>query len=38
MENKFFVDSEHLSAEALNKKHRLESIYYQVCAFVIYVI
>ncbi len=25
MENQFFVDSEHLSAEALNKKHRLES-------------
>ena len=25
MENKFFVDSEHLSAEALNKKHRLEN-------------
>ncbi|MBQ8588430.1 MAG: 2-iminoacetate synthase ThiH, partial [Clostridia bacterium] len=25
MENKFFVDSEHLSEEALNKKHRLEN-------------
>ena len=25
MENQFFVDSEHLSAEALEKKHRLES-------------
>ena len=25
MENKFFVDSEHLSVEALNKKHRLEN-------------
>ena len=25
MENQFFVDSEHLSAEALNKKHRLEN-------------
>ena len=25
MENKFFVDSEYLSAEALNKKHRLEN-------------
>ncbi len=25
MENQFYVDSEHLSAEALNKKHRLES-------------
>ncbi len=24
MENQFFVDSKHLSAEALNKKHRLE--------------
>ncbi|MBE6794842.1 MAG: 2-iminoacetate synthase ThiH [Ruminococcaceae bacterium] len=25
MENQFFVDSEHLSAEALDKKHRLEN-------------
>ena len=25
MENQFFIDSEHLSAEALNKKHRLEN-------------
>ncbi len=25
MENQFFVDSEHLSPEALEKKHRLES-------------
>ena len=25
MENQFFVDSEHLSSEALEKKHRLES-------------
>ena len=25
MENQFFVDSEHLSSEALDKKHRLEN-------------
>ena len=25
MENQFFVDSEHLSPEALEKKHRLEN-------------
>ena len=25
MENQFFVDSEHLSPEALEKKHRLET-------------
>ena len=25
MENQFFVDSEHLSPEALAKKHRIES-------------
>ena len=25
MENRFFVDSEHLSPEALEKKHRLEN-------------
>ena len=25
MENQFFVDSEHLSPEALKKKHRLET-------------
>ena len=25
MENQFFVDSRHLSAEALEKKHRLET-------------
>ena len=25
MDNQFFVDSEHLSAQALEKKHRLET-------------
>ena len=25
MENQFFIDSEHLSSEALEKKHRLET-------------